>query len=104
MIPPRSGARTGRLLALNALLALGVLMLATLPRAGAQPAAQGPARSRGAYTMIASKSNNGPLPLIHIIDATNQEMVTLKWDQSRSQFVGASYRDLRADAEVTPGR
>ncbi len=96
--------KTGRLLALNALLALGVVMLAALPRAGAQPAASSPARSRGTYTMLASKSNNGPLPLIHVIDATNQEMVTLKWDQSRSQFIGTSYRDLRLDAETQPGR
>lgn len=94
--------RTGRLLALNALLALGVVMLSSMQHAGAQPANQN--RGRGTYTMIASKSNNGHIPLVHVIDATNQEMVTLKWDQSRSQFIGVGYRDLRADAESMPGR
>lgn len=95
--------RTGRLLALNALLAVGVLALATMDRAGAQPSA-GPARGRGTYTMLSSKSNSGPLPLVHVFDATNQEMLSLKWDQSRTQFVVAGFRDIRADFVTMPGR
>lgn len=94
--------RTGRLLALNALLALGLLMLSSLERAGAQPAGQ--SRGRGNYTLISSKSNTGPLPMVHVIDAANQEMISLKWDQARAQFVGTSYRDIRSDTETLPGR
>lgn len=88
-----------RLVALNAALAVGVAFLAMHRLAGAQPAAD---RGRGAYTMIAGKSNGGPIPLVHVVDGVNQEMLTLRWEGARGGYVPSGYRDLRADAGGAP--
>lgn len=83
------------LVALNAglLLALGVVSLA--PAATAQQAQ----RPRGEYLLLGGQMTGSPSSGVHVIDTSNQEMITLKWDQSRQTFDGLGFRDLRQDAQ-----
>ncbi|MCW5756842.1 MAG: hypothetical protein KIT54_06360 [Phycisphaeraceae bacterium] len=82
------------LVALNAglLLALGVVMLS--PGAIAQQAQ----RPRGEYLIVGGQMTGSPSNAVHVIDTTNQEMITLRWDQARKAFDGLGYRNLRNDA------
>lgn len=87
------------LVALNAalLLALGVVTLA--PSAAAQQAQ----RPRGEYMVLGGQMTGSPSSGVHIIDTSNQEMVTLKWNQSSTSFEGVGYRNLRLDAQGQAG-
>lgn len=73
---------------------------------GAPAAAQGVAtlRARGDYTIVSGKTQGGNANAVYILDASNQELVALKWDTGRQSFVGIGYRDLDADARSQPGR
>lgn len=80
--------------------AVAVAALA-VPASGVQPAA----RARGHYTMVAGEvQGGGDASAIYIIDSTNEEMVAVRWNQSRSELDGIDYRNLHADANVVPGR
>ncbi|UYV13142.1 MAG: hypothetical protein NCW75_02380 [Phycisphaera sp.] len=87
------------LVALNAalLLALGTITLA--PSATAQQAQ----RPRGEYMVLGGQMTGSPSSAVHIIDTSNQEMVTLKWNQSSTSFEGVGYRNLRLDAQGQTG-
>lgn len=87
------------LVAVNAalLLALGVVSLA--PSATAQ---QGQ-RPRGEYMVLGGQMTGSPTNAVHVIDTSNQEMVTLRWDQSSKAFEGIGYRNLRLDAQGGQG-
>lgn len=93
-------------IALNALL-LAVLAFKMLPQ---RAEAQGPApaaastRARGEYTMTTGKPNVGGPDVIAVLDAANQEMLFLRWDQSRQQLQTLGYRSLSADANLGQGR
>lgn len=96
--PPRTARLADprvALVALNAamLLALGVVTLA--PAATAQQAQ----RPRGEYLLLGGQMTGSPSSGVHVIDTSNQEMITLKWDQSRQAFDGLGYRNLRQDAQ-----
>ncbi len=82
------------LLALLAAVSLG-------PRAEAQRAS---GRARGDYTMVAGKIMGGNASVVYVLDANNQEMVALRWNESDKSLEGIGYRDLAADAAVDPGR
>ncbi|MFI4917007.1 MAG: hypothetical protein ACIAS6_10945 [Phycisphaerales bacterium JB060] len=92
---PRLADPRVALVALNAglLLALGVVSLA--PAATAQQAQ----RPRGEYLLLGGQMTGSPSSGVHVIDTSNQEMITLKWDQSRQAFDGLGFRDLRQDAQ-----
>lgn len=94
----RDGRRgLARLVALNAVL-LGVLGLVELaPRASAQPGGEGPARPRGAYTMVGGEIQTGNSNAVYVIDSVNQEMVVLRVESGRGNLAGVGYRDLNAD-------
>lgn len=99
-----SATRRGLVIVNAALLALLVLV-AWGRSADAQNSAAPPAgRARGEYTMVAGKSNTGGSEVVYIIDASNQEMVALKWDQSRQAMSAVGYRNMGADTRATPGR
>lgn len=108
MIPSASGPspRRGRLadprvalVALNAvlLLVLGVVTLS--PSAAAQQAQ----RPRGEYILLGGQMTGSPTSAVHVIDTSNQEMITLRWSQSGKTFEGLGYRNLRLDAQVGQG-
>jgi hypothetical protein len=64
----------------------------------------GKARARGDYTMTTGKSNVGGPDVICVLDAANQEMLFLRWDQSKQQLMAQGYRSLSQDAASGPGR
>lgn len=91
------------LVALNLTLAGALTVLTLLPAetVSAQPgAASAPARPRGDYAMVSGKSSGiGNYNAVFVVDSTNQELVALKWDNSRTQFEGLGFRSLNADRE-----
>lgn len=105
--------QVGGLLALNGVL-LGVLAWVSLsPEAGAfssghgagQPGAGQPlTRARGDYSMVAGPIRTGNASAIWILDAANQELAVLRFNDSKQQLEGIGFRDLSADAQRRPGR
>ncbi|MCC7388056.1 MAG: hypothetical protein IT431_04725 [Phycisphaerales bacterium] len=84
------------LLATNLLLAasIGVAVWA-VPANGNQPAA----RARGQYSMVAGElRSGGEASAIYITDSINEELIALRWNDSRSQLDGLDYRSLQMDA------
>ncbi|MCE7974277.1 MAG: hypothetical protein DYG92_08160 [Leptolyngbya sp. PLA1] len=92
------------LIILNLALAATLIVLAVASRADAQNASGPPARARGEYTLVAGKSNSGGSDVVYVVDASNQEIVALKWDQSRQAMTAVGYRAMGADQRQTPGR
>lgn len=64
----------------------------------------GSARARGEYTMTTGKSNVGGPDVVCVLDAANQEMLFLRWDQGKQQLMAQGYRSLTQDAASGPGR
>lgn len=94
-------SRLSRLLVLNGVLAAVLLVKSSTPPATAQP---GQTRARGEYTMVAGKTNFGGPHAIYILDGVNQELVALRWDQSKQTMIGIGYRNLVSDAAAPSGR
>jgi hypothetical protein len=96
-------------LSVRALVAVNLGLLALIAGAGISrieadaQEAQG-RRPRGEYTMISAKTNQGGPHAIWVVDASNQEMIVLKWDQSRQMLLGLGYRGLEGDVRLAPGR
>jgi hypothetical protein len=90
-----------RLIALNLVLLAALAVVTLAPLAGAQPAA---ARRPGRYTMVGGRIQGANTNAIYILDATNQELVAVRWDDSRKTLAPIGYRDLTADTQVRPGR
>lgn len=82
---------------------LGAVALAKFAPSRAEAQAAKP-RARGEYTMTTGKSNVGGPDVICILDAANQEMLFLRWDQSRQKLVPQGYRNLAQDAASGTGR
>ncbi len=89
------------LIALNVALLLVLGLLALQPPAGARQAGT---RARGEYTMVAGRIQGGNSNCVYVIDAVNQDMIALRWNESKKSLDGIGYRDLRADAQTAPGR
>ncbi len=71
------------------------LAAVAVPARGVQPAS----RARGQYTMVAGElRGGGEASGIYIIDSINEEIVVLRWNDSRNQLDGLDYRSLEADA------
>ncbi|HZW08971.1 MAG TPA: hypothetical protein VFF69_03630 [Phycisphaerales bacterium] len=69
--------------------------------AGLQPAS----RARGQYTMVAGEiQGGGDASAIYVIDSINEEMVALRWNQSRGELDGIDYRNLHEDGNKETGR
>lgn len=91
------------LIGLNVVL-LGVLaMVVFAPSAGAEQEAR---RNPGTYTMVTGRSPGSTEGAIWIIDASNQEMLVTRYNQSRKSLEMIGYRDLGEDAsgQVRRGR
>lgn len=88
------------LVALNGAL-LVVLAAVSLPGAAeAQPGN----RKRGEYTMVGGAIQGGSSNAIVVVDAANQEMIALRWNESSRTLEGLDYRDLAADSKVVTGQ
>jgi len=93
------------LLLLNVVLLAVVLGLMWAPTAGAQNANQpNEGRNRGDYTMISGRTNSGGADAVYVMDASNQELIALRWDGGKQSLVGIGYRSLSADVRSVPGR
>lgn len=96
--PANARASTGgqrvALLALNAALLIAIGAVWT-----ADARAQAAARGRGDYTMLGGEIQGANSNALYVIDAANQEMVALRWDDAKKQLIGIGYRDLRSDAQ-----
>jgi hypothetical protein len=92
--------RRAGLIALNAALLtlLGVVTLST--NATAQNDQR---RARGEYTMVAGELLGLNNEAVYIIDAANNEMLGLYWEQSRRTLQPIGYRNLEFDAQQQGG-
>jgi hypothetical protein len=83
------------LIATNITLAASIgLVAVAVPALGVQPAS----RARGQYTMVAGElRGGGESSGIYVIDSINEEIVVLRWNESKSQLDGLDYRSLQAD-------
>jgi hypothetical protein len=88
------------------LIALNVALLALLGAVVLSPAsfAQRSARARGEYTMVSGKIVGGNANAIYILDASNQEVLAARWNESSKAIDVLGYRDLQADAQASPNR
>jgi hypothetical protein len=90
-----------RLILLNA----GLLaVLAAITLAPSTHAQRGATRARGEYTLVAGKIIGGSGHCVYVVDAANQEMVAVRWNESQKGLDTLGYRDLQADAQSQPGR
>ena len=70
---------------------------------GTNPGA-GVGRARGEYTMVSGRVTGGSSNAVYVVDANNQELLSLLWNQSGRGLDVIGYRDLHADATAQPGR
>jgi hypothetical protein len=93
-----SGIRVNPLIAVNAalLVILGAVSIAT-----AQPGN----RARGDYAMVGGEiMGGGGGNAVYILDASNQELIAVKWDTSRKVLDGIGFRDLNKDSQERSSR
>lgn len=98
---PRRWAGPAALLVLNGLLLAVALIQHATPAAEAQG---GTPRARGEYTLVSGRINAGGADVVSILDAANQELIFLRWDQGKQQLYPIAYRNLIADEAADPGR
>lgn len=55
-------------------------------------------RPRGDYSMVAGPAQGTDSSVVYIIDATNQEMVAITYDNNQKSINGVGYRNLQRDA------
>ncbi len=94
--PARRRSLVG-LVAVNAALALALLLVELAPLAGAQPGPMS-SRPRGDYTLVGGEIQTGNSNAVYIIDSVNQDMIVLRWEDGRNILDGVGYRDLDSDA------
>lgn len=86
------------LIALNIVLLALVAVVTFAPLSSAQPATN---RARGEYTVVGGQIVGGTPSVIYIFDSNNDEMVALRWNNSRSQLEPIGFRDLNEDGMTT---
>src|SRR5688572_605119 len=87
--------RTGHL---RGLLALNGALLVVLAAVTFGASAQGQARNRGEYTMVAGGVNGSDADAIYIVDVANQEMIAMTYNPNSKVLDGIGYRNLAGDA------
>ena len=104
MNQPEPSGRGGmcRLAALNiALLALlAVVTVAARAERGPQPAVRG----RGDYTMVGGKIQGGTGSCVYVLDAANQQLIAVRWNDTRKTLEGIDYRNVARDVGANAGQ
>jgi hypothetical protein len=102
-LAPVSGVRGASkgLVVLNVLLAVGIVLSVLTGPSQAQPAGQ---RPRGEYAMVSGRPPNSSTSVIYIVDASNQELASLRWDASRRTLTPIGYRNLVTDRSAPAPR
>jgi hypothetical protein len=88
------------LLMLNGLLIIALVIVSFSPPAAGQRVN----RPRGEYTMVAARAQGITEAAIYIVDASNQEMLVVRYDRSTKSLKFIGFRDLAADAQAAMGR
>lgn len=88
-------------LVVNAVLLALLAAVSLAPVASAQ---RGAARARGEYSMSAGRILGGSASVVYVLDAANQELIALRWNESTKSLDGIGFRDLNQDAQAEPGR
>lgn len=88
------------LIALNALLLMVLAAVTFSPGANAQGSAT---RARGNYTMVAGRVQGKEESAVYLVDANNQEMVALIWNNRAGGLTPIGRRSLKADASAPSG-
>ncbi|MGH7242278.1 MAG: hypothetical protein ACREJD_02535 [Phycisphaerales bacterium] len=96
--------RTKQLVGLNLALAGALAGFWILTPAGAQPTNPSTGRGRGEYLMIASGIPGSNANNVQILDVSNQELLTLRFDQGRRAYIVGGYRNLGSDRNIPGGR
>lgn len=96
--------RLKQLVGLNLVLAGALASFWFLSPAGAQPTNPAIGRGRGEYLMIASGIPGSNANNVQVLDVSNQELVTFRFDQGRRAYVVAGYRSLGADRNMQGSR
>ncbi len=61
-------------------------------------------RARGDYTMVSGRIGAGGNHVVYVVDSANQEVMALRWDNSKLVMVGIGYRSLASDGRGARGR
>lgn len=96
--PPR--ARRGLIMLNTALL----VMLAVVSLAPTSHAQRGGGRARGEYTMVSGKVTGSSAHVVYVVDSSNQDLVAVRWNEGSKSLDPIGYRDLKEDANQSPGR
>jgi hypothetical protein len=94
-VKSRSAARVSPL---RFLLALNAALLMILAAVTFGSAAQGQARGRGEYMMVAGGVQGAESNALYIIDVANQEMIVMVYNPNTRVLEGVGYRHLGSDA------
>ncbi|MBX3379875.1 MAG: hypothetical protein KF805_07250 [Phycisphaeraceae bacterium] len=96
--------RLRQLVGLNLALAGSLAGFWILTPAGAQPTNPAIGRGRGEYLMIASGVPGSNANNVQVLDVSNQELLTFRFDQGRRAYIVAGYRNLGSDRNQSGGR
>lgn len=82
------------------------MLAACVVAAGAAALGRQPSnRARGEYTMLAGTVRGGSdSSAVYVLDSVNQEVVAVRWNDSRGVLEGVDYRDLGDDVSRMPER
>ena len=92
-----------RLVAINACLLALLIALTLIPLGGAGERNAQPDRARGDYTMVSGRIQGSNTHALYLIDASNQELVALRWDIGRNGLLPIGFRSLAADSKAGRG-
>jgi len=79
----------------NAALAFALVIVALSRGAGAQGSVP---LGRATYSMAGGHIADTDMGVVHIVDETHQEMVSLLWNDKQRTLVPVGYRNLAADS------
>jgi hypothetical protein len=99
----RPSRRVLALVAIHAV-AAGVLVMWPSSAPGQSGLKPTDLRARGDYTMVTGKTNSGGPSVVYLVDSANQELIALRWDQTKQAMAGIGYRNLGADGRAGKGR
>ncbi len=84
----------------SALIVLNVLLLAILGAVTLGPSAKAQtARSRGQYLMVGGRYVLNQAGVAYILDQSNQELISLSWNDSSKNLFGIGYRNIPKEVE-----
>lgn len=88
-------SRISALVALNVLLVAAILVV---PMARSAQGQGGGNRARATYSMAGGNIAASDMGVLHIIDETNQELLSVMWNEKTKTLTPVGYRNLAADA------